>query len=70
LFTWQIFLVAGCLLVIFPLIFIVSSLDKSPVKIKRVKMRRRAPPAAKKTPERPSPADDDVTESRRSGRRR
>ena len=62
LFNWQILLVAGCLLVIFPLIFLVSSLDKSPVRIKRVKVHRRPAPVVKKAPERPPPEDDDLPE--------
>lgn len=64
--NWQMLLVAGCLLVIFPVIFIVSSLDKTPVKIKRVKLRRRAAsPAVKTQP----PTRDSGVDIRRGDRR-
>jgi hypothetical protein len=68
-FSWQILLVAGCLLIIFPVIFLVSSLDKTPVKIKRVKLARRVKPAVKKDAARGRAADEDIHEPRRDDRR-
>ena len=58
-FDWHILLVAGCLLVILPVIFIVSSLDKRPVKIKRIHLNK----------QKTTPGDKSVkTDSRERGR--
>lgn len=41
LLDWRIILIALVLLIAFPVIFYLSSLDKTPVKVKRVKMKVR-----------------------------
>lgn len=39
LLDWRIILISIILLIAFPVIFYLSSLDKTPVKIKRIKMK-------------------------------
>jgi hypothetical protein len=38
LIDWRVLLIAGCLLLMLPLIFYFSSLDKTPVKVKKIRM--------------------------------
>jgi hypothetical protein len=56
---WHVLLIAGCLLFIIPLVFFISSLDKTPVKVKRVRVPEKKQAARKiKTeppPDRPEP---------------
>jgi hypothetical protein len=73
LLDWHVLLIGGCLLVILPVVFFVSSLDKSAVKIKRVKIKRAKPAAVKKpvgAPAEPRDHDDDVVPAPRAERRR
>jgi hypothetical protein len=60
LLDWHVILIAGSLLLVFPLVFYLSSLDKTPVRVKKVELpekrtiakpkKRRAAPAKSAEP--------------------